>query len=350
VVFGFSNVTLEFNNLQNNEHYNLGLNSIYNNANDPSKMSTKDLNATYNWWGATDPYDIFRTIHDSQKSPLLGTVTFIPFLNETNSEAPVPNSVTETQPATEEEPEPETEPETQPKATQLSIAADAPSEAGSAVNVKGTLVDVNGDPVANKTIYVSYSVSDDNWTFIDSNTTDSVGQYAIQWNNTEQGAYTLKAEWLGDETYLEANATTTFSVLPHENQTLFYIESNSTVTALEFDGIEPRLSFTVSGPNGTRGYITATIPKTLLDTEAEWTVFVDDEPIFPTIIEDPYKTVLHFDYSHSTHTITIVQNKQNQTFPTWTLLTLALVATAVLVSVYLTKLRKKPRQATLQDY
>jgi parallel beta-helix repeat protein len=87
--------TIVYNNIQNNSNYNIYL----------GPDAENDINATYNWWGTTDPQAINQTIFDFKNDFNLGKVNFVPFLTEPNQEAPeMPESQ---QPDTEPEPEPE---------------------------------------------------------------------------------------------------------------------------------------------------------------------------------------------------------------------------------------------------
>jgi hypothetical protein len=65
-------------------------NNIYNNSTniELSLQASNDIDATYNWWGTTDKATISQKIYDFDDDFNLGKVTFIPFLNEPNSEAP----------------------------------------------------------------------------------------------------------------------------------------------------------------------------------------------------------------------------------------------------------------------
>jgi len=270
----------------------------------------------------------------------------------TTSPSPTPEPEPETQPNPEPEPQqdpqPEPEPESEPaqtNATQISILVDTSSTAvGSAININGTLTDVNGNPVANKSITLSDSVTGDNWIPIGSSTTNTAGEYSIQWLNRTSGTYTLKAEWNGDDKYNGTSATTTLSILPHQNQNIFFIESNSTVTALTFNSTNSKLVFTVSGPDGTTGYVKAIIPKDLLQNEGNWTVLIDGNPIIPTIEEDANKTFLHFTYEHSTHTIEITGPKTLQEFPSWIILPLLVTTATAIVTLYRKKQHKTQTQ------
>jgi hypothetical protein len=71
---------IQYNNIQDNSNYN-----IY--------LETSSCNASYNWWGTTDTQAINQTIYDFKNDFNLGTVTFVPFLTEPNSQAmPYPNA------------------------------------------------------------------------------------------------------------------------------------------------------------------------------------------------------------------------------------------------------------------
>jgi hypothetical protein len=70
-----SQETIIYNNFQNNEAYNL-------------VNGASDVNATYNWWGTTNTQTINQSIYDNKNDYNLGVVTFVPFLNAPNPEAP----------------------------------------------------------------------------------------------------------------------------------------------------------------------------------------------------------------------------------------------------------------------
>ncbi len=48
----------------------------------------QEINATYNWWGTTDTQAINQSIYDFKNAPSLGTISFIPYLNEPNPTTP----------------------------------------------------------------------------------------------------------------------------------------------------------------------------------------------------------------------------------------------------------------------
>ncbi len=65
------------NNIYNNQQYNFELNGIgYN------------VSAINNWWGTTDTQAINQTIYDFKDNSNLGNVSFVPFLDSPNTQAP----------------------------------------------------------------------------------------------------------------------------------------------------------------------------------------------------------------------------------------------------------------------
>ena len=84
------------NNIYGNSISNLylGAHANYNPDLKPVAESTANsLDAASNWWGTTDATAINQTIHDAKNNPLVGTVTFTPFLDTPNSHAePDPNA------------------------------------------------------------------------------------------------------------------------------------------------------------------------------------------------------------------------------------------------------------------
>jgi hypothetical protein len=128
----------------------------------------------------------------------------------------------------------------------ISISTESNSaNAGSAVNVFGTLTDSDNKPLQNRTVVLSYTFSGAaSWIPISSGLTDEQGNYIIQWINSASGTFTLKTEWDGDSTYIGTSNTTTLSFVPCQNQHIFLIESNSTVQALSFNNETSVLSST----------------------------------------------------------------------------------------------------------
>jgi hypothetical protein len=189
----------------------------------------------------------------------------------------------------------------------ITITTDCSSStAGSAVNVYGTLTDSNSTPLQNRTVVLSYTFPGaDAWIPVSSALTDEQGNYNIQWLNSASGTFTLKAEWSGDSDYLSTSNTTTLSFLPLQKQSVFFVESNSTVYGLAFNNETSTLSFNVTGPSGTTGYVKATISKSLLTNAQGLQVFMDGNQLNYSLTSEADSWAVIFYYHHSTHQIGI---------------------------------------------
>jgi len=191
--------------------------------------------------------------------------------------------------------------------TQITISTDASSPiVGSVVNVNGRLSCANGTSLQGKPIILSYAVGENfTWVPIGSGTTDSAGEYSIQWVNPASGTFTVKAERNGNDEYLGASATTTLSFLPYDNQNLFLFESNSTVSALAFNSTSLELSFTVSGTSGTAGYVKVAIAKSIVANAENIKVYLDGNQLDYEVTSNSGSWLLTFTYKHSTHQVMI---------------------------------------------
>jgi parallel beta-helix repeat protein len=177
---------------------------------------------------------------------------------------------------------------------------------GSAVNVNGRLYSSNGDPLPNEPVVLSYTFAGANSSFpLSSSFTDEAGNYNMQWICNASGTFTLEVSWSGNSLYAGARNSTTVSLLPYENEQLFFVESNSTLTALAFNSTSSELSFSVSGPSNTTGYVKATIAKSLIPSGESVKVYLDGDELNHSITLTGDSWLLEFTYSHSTHNISV---------------------------------------------
>jgi len=201
--------------------------------------------------------------------------------------------------------------------TSMSISTSSSSMfAGFKVDVAGTLRDVYGNGLKDKTIVISYTFSGiGTWTPITSCTTDNAGNYLATWIPTATGTFTLNATWNGTDTVSPANSTTTLNCLSYD-QYVFSVESNSTISGLAFNAANRVLSFTATGPDGTNGYVSATLAKNLTANPAGVKVLIDGNQVAcsPTSTSDSCR--LYFTYQHSTHTVVIDLSAAAQPTPT----------------------------------
>lgn len=215
--------------------------------------------------------------------------------------------------ASSPQPTPTTEPSLN---SSITIATDTSATVGSLVNVTGNLCGYNGSPLVNQSIVLLYTFNGaDSWIPMTAAQTDANGQYSIQWMNIATGTYTLKAQWNGNSLYNPASAVTTLSSLPSVQDKIFFVESNSTVSYLAFNSSTLALSFTVSGPSGTKGYTKVTIAKTLCPSAEGITVNMDGKPFEYVLSDSGDSLLLSFTYSHSSHSVDLYlpQTEPSQT-------------------------------------
>jgi len=112
-----------------------------------------------------------------------------------------------------------------------------------------------------------------------------------------------------------------------------FVFSNSTASDFSFNPQDALIQFNVMGETGTAGFCNVTIPKGLLRAEGTWTVFVDDNAVFPEVNEDVSNTYVYFTYNHSTKNVEIIGTDAIPEFPSWIILPLFFVA-AVFVIVF----------------
>jgi parallel beta-helix repeat protein len=189
----------------------------------------------------------------------------------------------------------------------LSISANiSATTVGSAVNVNGRLYDINENALQNEPIVLSYTFAGANASFpISSSFTDEAGNYNMQWISNASGTFTLQASWSGNSLYAGVSNSTTLSILPYENEQIFFIESNSTLTALAFNSTNSELSFSVSGPSNTTGYVKVTIAKSLIPNGENVRVYLDGNQLNYSITLTANSWLLEFTYPHSTHQVTV---------------------------------------------
>ena len=105
--------------------------------------------------------------------------------------------------------------------------------------------------------------------------------------------------------------TTTLSFLPYQNQQVFFIESDSTVYDLAFNNETSTLSFNITGPSGTTGYVKGTISKILLANGENLRVHMDGKALNYSVTSTVDSWVDALNYSQSTHQISIRMGNNN---------------------------------------
>jgi hypothetical protein len=177
---------------------------------------------------------------------------------------------------------------------------------GFTVDINGTLCDLYGNGLENEPVVLYYTFSGvTTWFPITSGITNDLGHYYAQWIPYATGYFTIKAEWVGNTTYIGASNNVTLSVIPYENQYVFSVESNSTISALAFNTTSWELSFTASGPSGTKGYVKVTVAKSLVENITNIRAYLDGNQTEFSITSIDDSWLLTFNYIHSTHQIVV---------------------------------------------
>jgi len=205
------------------------------------------------------------------------------------------------------------------------------------------LSDKNGNALADRTVILSYAVgSSSSWTQIGSGKTNSAGEYSIQWLIEASGTFSLKAEWSGDQQYAGSSKATTLSFLPYQDQKVFFVESNSTVTALSFNSTSLTLSFSVTGASNTKGYVKITVDKTMAPNMNGITIYMDGNKLESTVTSTNDYWIISFDYSHSTHQVLVNLNDKASVPEFPALLAIALIFGLVTAAVLVIKRNLMP--------
>ena len=219
------------------------------------------------------------------------------------------------------------------------------AQIGYMVDISGNLTTPEGTPLQDETVLLSYSPSEPlNWQPITAVTTDANGAYSASWIPTATGKFILKAKWNGNEMHSGTYEVKNISVSRYASESLFFAESNSTLSSLAFNSTSKEISFTVSGPSGTAGYTRFLISQELMQNFTDFAVYLDNRPVeFTATAEGNYQS-LYFEYTHSTHRVTIkMPNSYVPEFPFWLAVPAFMAATLFAVILFRKKNTTKPK-------
>jgi len=189
--------------------------------------------------------------------------------------------------------------------TETSISLSSNSKIGYTVSISGELSCHNKE-VANSDILLLYSVNEgETWNEISQVQTDSEGHYFVVWMPTATGNYVVKAMWRGDEDFPSSEVSTNLVVIPYEDEFVFPVSSNSTISSLVFDSDEKKLHFEVNGSSNTIGYAKVTIPIKLVSNKNKINVYFDGVKIPHQLESKGDSWIIVFTYKHSMHKVVI---------------------------------------------
>jgi hypothetical protein len=174
------------------------------------------------------------------------------------------------------------------------------------VDITGRLTS-DGLGISNAHILLSTSNNDGaSWTDLSTAITDANGDFSITWHSEVSGSYLVKAVYDGDFiNYDEASRIVNFAIVSFQEQSVFSVTSNSTITALYFDSANYQLSFSTNGTSGTTGYVNVRVPTSLINDPASIEVYIDEETVTYTATFQEDAWMLSFTFHQSYHAATI---------------------------------------------
>ena len=131
---------------------------------------------------------------------------------------------------------------------------------------------------------------------------------------TATGIYLVKASWTGDSYLTPATVRINLAVVEANEEALFSIASNSTIQGSVFNSTRRELSFGVTGPSETTGYVDLFIPKTEIGNIGGIKVYFDESQITYSTSQLDDSWLLHFEYPHSTHRVIIKLGDEGNIF------------------------------------
>jgi len=107
----------------------------------------------------------------------------------------------------------------------------------------------SGAAISNAKILLSYSITaSSSWIDLTTTETGSNGDFSEVWTPQATGSYLLKAAYAGNTEYSDVSKIVNFAVIPFEDQNVFSVMSNSTVTSLSFNSECRNSASTPMGP------------------------------------------------------------------------------------------------------
>jgi hypothetical protein len=222
---------------------------------------------------------------------------------------------------------------------------------GLKVEIKGNL-SYNGAALSGESVLISYSVTGgSSWESLTSVNTGSDGGFIAVWTPSVTGNYLIKAKWEGNSEFNEATTIANLALTPYSEQNVFSVTSNSTITEFAFNSTSKELSFTVSGPSNTTGYVKVYIPKSLISDISDLKVYVDGNLITYNSKSQEDSWIISFSYSHSEHKVIIdlsaASSKGDETPNDFTIY-LVIIAIAVVIAVAVATIVFKRKRQHIQ--
>jgi hypothetical protein len=227
-------------------------------------------------------------------------------------------------------------------------------------NVKiGGRLSYNDVGISGAGVIFSYSVTGGaTWQDLAYVITDDIGGFSAVWMPFATGNYMIRATWAGDDVLARVSKTVNYAIVDSSDgdsadASIFSVTSNSTVSSFAFDSTAGELSFGVSGPSGTDGYVQVSIPKTMLSDISTLAVKVDDVKVQYNTETRNNVWLISFVYHHSSHDITLAlyQSSSSSSSPNnsnfdvtsnpWMIIAIVAIVVAVIAIVMSLRVSRK---------
>ena len=149
-------------------------------------------------------------------------------------------------------------------------------------------------------------IDEADWQSIGETNTFDNGSYTVYWSPPISGSYLINATYWGNSMYspvFKAVNVLVESSTVNQSETVFSVDSNSTVSDLAFDSANALLSFSVTGATETSGYVNVCVSKSLVADASTIQAYIDCYPADFTVSSSGESWILHFSYHHSSHNI-----------------------------------------------
>lgn len=173
----------------------------------------------------------------------------------------------------------------------------------------------NAIVLPNQPIQLQYSITGGaSWIDLAYVTTDDAGNFTAFWMPSASGNYVIRAlwvgNWVGNQYFSSVTTTANFVIAPPDNQdqTMFSVISNSTITSFNYNAATTQITFGVSGPDGSTGYVQVCVPKSALPDPTVMKVALDGSTVQSTYLSSGNVWLIIFVYHHSSHSVVMTLN------------------------------------------
>ncbi|XHH10421.1 MAG: PKD domain-containing protein [Candidatus Bathyarchaeia archaeon] len=220
--------------------------------------------------------------------------------------------------------------------------------------ISGNLTnDLTGEGVYGETLQLFWNTNpwEENWREIGQVKTGDGGEFLVTWKPPESNKFQIRVSWAGNASYPPTSSYVILTVF-RLGDLITGFNSNSTITKLNFNLTTQLLTFSVSGPDDTKGYVNITLNKNSAFNPQNIIVQIDNNTIpytYSSLDENTWLVTIN--YSHSIHDVLVSLNRNTiPEYPTASFIVTVIIALTMLSAVLLKKQDKLKRQSTANKY